>query len=262
MAGLLAVGRILLGLSFALDGGWWLCTWDVRAAYLDGIGFPALVIVPVAVTYIVCGLIVATGRAVRPATLPLMAVAGLIATLLHTDLGPGGIGEYPLDQHGPLNASALLGQLALVGALMITFAAPDLRGLVDVRALGLGRVLLGGYFVTDALWQAHFYEDQVARVTGAGWSETLLAGLLALQILFGMLTVMSRAVRLSAAALGALVVLGAILLHTDFVGVAPNAQIHGWFVRGSLLGGLAQLYAVAVFTLPWPEEESLPSTTD
>lgn len=243
MANLLIVGRVLLGLGFALDGGWWLYTWDVRAAYLDQIGAPSFVIVPIAATYLVCGVLVAVGRAVRPATLPLMAVAGLIATLLHTDLGPGGIGEYRLDDHARVNAQALLVQLTLVGALMLSFGAPNLRTPVDLRAVVLGRVLMGGYFVANALWQAAYYDSLEA--SGADPSAGPLV--IAAQIVFGMLLVAGRATRVSVFVLLGVLVGSTILVYGDLSPAAahpPNAQVHQWFAKSIILAGLLQLVAL------------------
>lgn len=243
MAGLLILGRVLVGLGFALDGAWWLYTWDVRAAYLDQIGIPALLIVPVAAIYLVCGPLVAVGRAVRPSTLPLMAVAGLIATLLHTDLGPGGIGEYPLDHHAQVNAHSLLVQLALVGALMLTFGAPDLRTPVELRAVVLGRILLGGYFLTNALWQAAYYDSLEA--TGADPSATPIV--IALQVIFGMVLAAGRWVRPAVAVLLLVLVGGTMATYGDLseTAVRPaQAQAHGWFLASVLLGALLQLLAL------------------
>lgn len=204
-------------------------------------------IVPVAATYVACGGLLAIGRAVRPATLPLIAVAGLIATILHTDLGPGGIGEYALDQHGPMNVSALLVQLAMVGALMLTFAAPHADVPFDLRAFRLGRSLLGGYFVADALWQASFYDDQVVRASSAGGNEAWLPVLLAVQILFGVLIVADRAVRLSAIVLLVATLLGSFVVFGDPAAgvVPPSARPHGWLTRGALTAGLLQLWSIA-----------------
>lgn len=254
-----------MGLAFALDGGWWLWTWAVRAAYLDRVGIPSFVIVPIAGTYLVCGVLLAVGRSTRASALPLMAVAGLIATLLHTDLGPGGIGEYPLDAHARINALALLTQVALVGALMVTFGAPDLYTRPDLRAVVLGRVLVGGYFVANALWQAAYYD--ALEASGADPSATPVV--IATQIVFGMLLVAGRAVRSSITALTLVLIVSTVALHGDFSPDAfwtPAAQVHGWLVRTTLLAALLQLGALgavagARFSVP-REDSGPPSTID
>ena len=265
MSSLLSLGRVLLGLGFALDGGWWLSTWDVRAAYLDRAGIPSFVIVPFAATYLIGGVLVAAGRSTREATLPLMAVAGLIATLLHTELGPGGIGEYPLDAHARVNAQALLIQIGLVGALMVTFAAPDVFSRVDLRAVVLGRVLLGAFFVCNALWQAAYYE--ALEASGADPSATNL--FIVIQVVFGMMLAAGSKVRTCVAALALVSIASMFALHSDFSETAirpPGAQIHGWFVRTILLAGLIQLAALgaaasARFSVP-REDASLPGKMD
>ena len=185
MGALLTIGRVLLGLCFALDGGWWLYTWDVRAAYLEQSGPFGFLVLPFAVAYLLCGLLVAIGRAVRPSTLPLMAVAGLIATLVHTDLGPGGIGAYDLERHGVINAGALLTQTTLVGSLMLPFGAPSLRLPIDVRAIVFGRVLVGGTLVAGAIWQAHDYDARFALVEAAAGDPLWVPLLIAARIVLG-----------------------------------------------------------------------------
>ncbi|MDG2306992.1 MAG: hypothetical protein P8R42_20565 [Candidatus Binatia bacterium] len=262
MATILTFGRILLGLCFALNGGWWLYTWDLRAAYLDQIGAPSLVIVPVAAVYLVCGLVVAAGRAVRPATLPLMAVAGLIATLLHTDLGPGGIGEYPIDAHTQVNAKALLVQLALVGSLMLAFAAPRRGAPIDLRAVVLGRVLIGGYFVANALWQALFYETRFEHVQASGGNTNAIPVAIAVQIIFGMLIVAGRAVRGSTIPLAVVTIASTILVHGDLspgAAYPPNLQIHQWFVKAAIVAGLILLFALGPVAAPAPTRRDLPA---
>ncbi len=250
---MLAAGRVLLGLSFALDGGWWLYTWDVRASYLDQVGAPAFMIVPVAIVYLACGALVAVGRAVRPSTLPLMAVAGLIATLVHTDLGPGGVGEYPLDQHAAVNSKSLLVQITLVGSLMLAFGAPSLRLPIDLRAIVLGRVLVGGYFVANALWQAHYYDMRIEQIEASGGNPAAIPIAIAGQIIFGMMLTAGRMVRGSTIPLALLVVASTIAVHGSLSPGAPhppNAQIHQWFANSGILAGLFQLFALGPVAAP------------
>lgn len=254
----LILGRALLGLCFVLDGTWWLYTWDVRAAYFDRIGVPAFMIVPVALVYISCGGLLFVGRAVRPAVLPLMAVAGLIAMLLHTDLGPGGIGEYPLDQHAQINVEALLVQITLVGVLMLAFGAPGPRLPIDLRAIVLGRALLGGYFVARALWQAHYYD---ARLDAGA---ALLPLVIAVQIVFGLMLAAGRSVRGDVVPLALVLVFSTVAVHGNLSADAahpPNFQVHRWFVAGSVLAGLLLLFGLgpaATPPPPTPEIESDP----
>jgi len=230
-----------------MDGVWWLYTWDVRAAYFDRIGVPALLIVPIALVYTSCGVLLAAGRAVRPAVLPLMAVAGLIAMLLHTDLGPGGIGEYPLDHHARVNAEALLVQVTLVGALMLAFGTPDRRVPLDRRAVVLGRVLLGGYFVAHALWQARYYDDQLVHMHAWPGGSVLLPTFVALQIVFGMMLATGRAVRSSVVPLALVLIASTVAVHGSLAegAAAPaNAQVHRWFVGGSLFAALLMVFGL------------------
>ncbi len=246
------IGRALLGLCFLLDGMWWLATWDQRAAYLQSAGAPAFLIPPIALVYVGSGALLVVGRSVRTAILPLMAVAGAIAVLLHTDLGPGGIGEYPLERHGTINAQALLGQVALVGCLLLAFAAPNAGTPIDLRALELGRILLGGFFVADALWLAHDYDatSDAWSLAGAGpgWPPVVLAA----QIVCGMALAAGRAMRGSAIALIAALAARIGWLHTDLTGTGPapaSTHIHLWFVYGSLLAGCLIVADVGPITL-------------
>lgn len=265
MGALLTIGRVLLGLCFALDGAWWLYTWDVRVAYLEQSGPFGFLVVPFAVAYLVCGLLVAIGRAVRPATLPLMAVAGLIATLVHTDLGPGGIGEYQLERHGVVNAGALLTQATLVGSLMLPFGAPKLHLPIDVRAIVFGRVLIGGTLVVGAIWQAHDYDARFALVEAAAGDPIWVPLLIAVRIALGVGLAMGRFLRLAAAGLAlaiaaGLVVTGGALDAGADLGTAASA--HQLFVGGATIGGLLQLTALGPIASRLPPSADVPATTD
>lgn len=265
MGALLTIGRVLLGLCFALDGGWWLYTWDVRTAYLEQSGPFGFLVLPFAVAYLVCGLLVAIGRAVRPSTLPLMAVAGLIATLVHTDLGPGGIGAYDLERHGVINTGALLTQTTLVGSLMLPFGAPSLRLPIDVRAIVFGRVLVGGTLVAGAIWQAHDYDARIALVEAAAGDPLWVPLLIAARIVLGVSLAMGRFLRLAASGLAIVIAAGLLTTGGTLETGAPlgtEAFAHQLFVGGATIGGLLQLAALGPLASRLPPSADVPATTD
>jgi uncharacterized membrane protein YphA (DoxX/SURF4 family) len=252
---MLGLGRILIGLCFFGIGVWWFETWEVRAAYLAHAGAPGFLVVPLALTYIVCGGLIAWARTARVGVFPLLAVAGLLTLLLHTDLAPGGIGEYPLERHPVHNVGALIVQLNLMGCLLVVLAAPSPSDWIDVRPLILGRVLLGATLVAKAWWGAWDYDALLDAWREAPLPENLLAPTLAAEILGGLLLAAGRSVRPAAGILLGSMALSTVALHTDFTGAGPYppaTQAFHLLTNGTLTGGLAMLLALGPIAAPPP----------
>ena len=252
---MLGLGRILIGLCFFGIGVWWFETWEVRAAYLAHAGAPGFLVLPLALIYVACGGLIAFARTARLGVFPLLAVAGLLTLLLHTDLAPGGIGEYPLERHPVHNVGALIVQLNLVGCLLVVLAAPSPSEWIDVRPLILGRVLLGLTLVARAWWAAWDYDALLDAWREGPLAENLLAPTLAAEILGGLLLAAGRAVRPAAGILLGALALSTAALHIDLTGAGPHSpgmQTFRLFTNGTLTGGLAMILALGPIAAPPP----------
>ena len=254
------LGRILLGASFALDGAWWLWTWDVRAAYLEDAGAPSLVIPVIAAVYLVAGTLLALGRAARPCILALVAVVGLITMFVHTDLGPGGIGEYPMDAHARLNTNALLLQVGLAGSLMLAFAAPNSALLPDPRTVVLGRSLMGTYFLAHGLYLALYFETIVENLADGSAGTALLVAAIGIQIVFGLLLASARSPRATSMVLALVVIVSTLTIPASVSGLTNSIEVrvHEWFVGASLLAGLWIVFGLGPAATPVPPPQTKP----
>jgi len=235
-------GRVLLGTCFVLDAVWILASYDVRVAYMDAVGGPHLLIWLTALVYAVCGLALAAGRHERAAALGLGLVLLLMSVVLLTRTDVHGIGEYPPEFHLEVLFKEWLVHLGIIGALLLASGGSQHVPARDLRAAThAGRILVGGYFVVNALWQWAYFDIRVSHIVASGGSGKSLPFVIGLQLVGGALVAAGVAVRAAAAPLMLVIVASTIVVHGNLSASAPyppNAQIHQWFVKASILAGL------------------------
>lgn len=235
-------GRVLLGTCFVLDAIWIVASYDVRVAYMDAVGGPHLLIWLTALVYTACGLAVAAGRHERPAALGLGLMLLLMSVVLLTRTDVRGIGEYPPEFHLEVLFKEWLVHFGIIGSLLLAAGAPQRTHAPALpAAIRAGRILVGGYFVVNALWQWVYFDIRVSHIVASGGSGKSLPFVIGLQLVGGALVAAGVAVRSAAAPLMLIIVASTIVVHGNLSASAPyppNAQIHQWFVKASILAGL------------------------
>ncbi len=241
------VGRVVLGLCFVLDAGWYVASYDVRAAYFQASLSPdALIWLTVAV-YLTGGVALALGRAIEKAALSLGLMLVVTTLVMYPVVRAGGIGEFPPELWYEVGFKEIAVHIAIIGALLLAVASPAASAARGPRSLApiAGRVLIGGYFIVNALWQWYFFDIRVQHLIAAGRSGTSLPVMIALQLAAGTLIVTGIATRIATVPLMLIITVSTIVVHGNLSATAPyppNVQVHQWFVKAAILAGLVMIF--------------------
>jgi uncharacterized membrane protein YphA (DoxX/SURF4 family) len=251
MQNLTTHGRILLGLCFICEAGWMLWSYDIRAAYWELAGAPALLTIIIAPLYALGGAALVAGYKPTLAALPLVGLLILSTVILYSSYTPSGIGEYPAELHGEVNFKATLVSLAIIGALLLVhghgvlasnMGAAMLRGQQFLLA---GRLLLGAYYMSNAAWQLYYYEIRVEHILQTGGNPSVLPVAIAINFFGGLLVSGGLLLRVAIPLLVLLTTASTIMIHGDLSATAPyppNVQIHQWFLKSAIIAGLLMIF--------------------
>ncbi|NWH07688.1 MAG: hypothetical protein HXY22_03405 [Alphaproteobacteria bacterium] len=246
MQWLFPAGRILLGLTFILDAGWNIATYDLRAAYLDLVGAPHFLTILTAVVFAICGAALIANYKIRITPYPLAAILILMSLVLLTDVNGKGIGEYPAEFQIEVLFKEWLVHLTIVAALVFLAnqSLPE-GGASPMREMTMagraGRAMIGGYFIINALWQWYYIDIRIEHIVASGGTGTSLPYIIGFQIIFGLLVAAGIALKYSAPPLMLIITVSTIVVHGNISETSPypaNLQIHQWFVKSAVLAGL------------------------
>ena len=102
-------------------------------------------------------------------------------------------------------------------------------------------LLIGCYFVINALWQWYFFDIRVEHVEATGGNPALIPVAIGVQLLCGALLAAGRWTRMVVWPLAIVIVSSTVMVHGDLSADAPypvNIQIQQWFVKSTILAGL------------------------
>jgi uncharacterized membrane protein YphA (DoxX/SURF4 family) len=250
---LVVAARVFLGLCFIGDGILNLASSEVRIAYLDLAHASHIWNTLAALVYITGGLMLAANRFIMPAALLLGGMLITMTLILHTDYTPGTIGEFPAELRGEVNFKETVVHIAIVASLMlvVSLSIPEAKGTSAMTLgrglLSAGRILLGLYFITNALWQWFYYDIRVEHIIATGGNPLMLPIVIGVQCFFGAGLVSGFRPRWFLPVLMLVITASTILVHGDLSPTAPyppNVQIHQWFVKGAILAGLFLIFGL------------------
>ena len=242
MSRLFDSGRWLLVAALGCLAVWFLITWETRAAYLDLAAHSHLWTAFAAAT--MAGLSAVIASRYRQSILlpPLFAAFIVMVSVLYGEFSPGGIGEYPADLRGEVNFKALLVHAAMLGSVLLAWQGALTQPSAATPALQVtGRVLIGCYFVINALWQWYFFDIRVEHVEATGGNPALIPVAIGLQLVCGALLAAGHWTRIVVWPLAIIIVSSTVMVHGDLSADAPypaNIQIQQWFVKSTIFAGL------------------------
>lgn len=240
-------GRILLGLTFVLDGFWNVLTYDTRALYLDEIGAPHFLTIVTALVYIVFGSAVMASFKIRQTPIPLALMLLLMSLVLLTQFDGTGIGDYPPELHGEVLFKEWVVHIAIIGSLTFLVAQSasgghDQAPLAKLSRTGVvARATIGSYFIVNALWQWYYFDIRIEHIQSAGGNGGSLPYIIGLQLICGSMVAAGIWMKAASLPLMFIITLSTIIVHGNLSDTAPypaNLQIHQWFVKAAILAGL------------------------
>lgn len=222
----------------------------MREAYLQEVGAPLAFVWLFALVFAVGGAGLLFGFRSRASALILAGALVVVTLVIHSSYAPGGIGEYPPELNAEVNFKETAVHAAMIGALLLVLGHGSTRWSADKgvpgveRLLTSGRVIVGSYFVVNALWQWAYFDIRVEHIEASGGNPSTLPVVIALQLLGGASVAAGRWMKVSIPALMFILVVSTALVHGNLSATAPyppNVQIHQWFVKAAILAGLLMI---------------------
>lgn len=247
MSKLFDVGRWLLITALACLAVWYLATWNTRIAYLDLAGRSQLWTVFAAL--VMAGLSGVTAMRFFNSALLLTLLGALFVMIivLYGEFEPGGIGEYPAELRGEVNFKATLVHIAMMGSVLLAWQGSlSLPSSLQRKSYLIGRVLIGAYFIVNALWQWYYLDIRAEHVTATGGNPALIPVAIGVQLICGTLVATNYWARIAIWPLALVIIASTAMVHGDLSATAPyppNIQIQQWFIKSAILAGLLMTLA-------------------